>query len=79
MSNSEKIMEDFLAFTATAKEFIGEFVYAPFGIESSDGLNAITLYALMGVAVGVLIRIARPAPRARYRQRIKEYDYGRNV
>ena len=80
MSDIAKITEEFVAFTAASKEFIGEFVYAPFGIESSPALNAFTLYAVIGVLVAVLIRALAPRPKPRYRKRVSEFDYdfGRN-
>ena len=79
MSNTEKILEDLARITATSKEFIGEFIYAPFGIESSEVLNSLTLYFALGVLAMIVYRISRPAPHARYRRPVNNYDYGRNI
>jgi len=79
MSKAELIWADIIGFTETSKEFIGNFVYAPFGIESSTLLNSVTLYVALGLIAFIAYRAVKPAHKARYRRPYNDYDYGRNV
>ena len=74
MSTSNQIMTDIAKLSEDAKLFVGDFLYAPFGIESSDTVNAITLYVLLGAASYVLYRISREEPRVRAKLRRSEYS-----
>jgi len=79
MSKLEKLWDDVIAFHADAKAFTGEFLYEPFGIESSPFLNAVTLYAILAALAFAVYRVSRPAPHPRARHSVNKYDFGRNV
>ena len=79
MSKVEQIWIDIVAFMDASKTFIGDFVYKPFGVESSPLMNAMTLYVLLGLVAFVAYRAVTPAPKSRYRRPYNDYDYGRNV
>ena len=79
MSKVEKLWEDTVAFHASATEFVGEFLYEPFGIVSPPVINALTLYAILAGLAYAVRRATRPAPRPRVRHPVNEYDFGRNV
>jgi hypothetical protein len=66
MTQGERIMEfyntlliELVAFSVAAKEFVGEFLYAPFGIQSSESVNSFTLYFVLGAAVYCVLRHRR--------------------
>lgn len=77
MSTVNALLDDLSVKADQAKTFIGDFLFAPFGIESTDLVNSITLYAILGMTAVVAYKIASPAPRAR-RMR-NEYLYGRHL
>jgi len=77
MSARESITNDFAGLLADAKVFVGEFVYAPFGIEASETVNTVTLYAALAVVGFVIYRLVKPAPAPRYRTPVRDYDFGR--
>jgi len=79
MSKLERLREDIVALHANAKEVTGEFLYEPFGIESTPFLNAITLYAIIALVIFAVHRVTRPAPQPRVRHPVNEYDLGRDV
>ena len=79
MSKLERLWDDVIAFHANAKEFTGEFLYEPFGVESTPLLNAVTLYAILAVLAFAVYRVSRPAPQPRVRHQDNKYDFGRNV
>ncbi|MSU89766.1 hypothetical protein GE300_09065 [Rhodobacteraceae bacterium 2CG4] len=79
MSEHQRWVTDLVKFHGNAKETVGEFLYKPFGIESTDGLNAITLYVFAAVAVFVLFRLFTPARRARAHSKPDHYDFGRGL
>ena len=59
MSKFTYLLNDGLAAVERAKEFIGEFVYAPFGIESSSVINGFTLYFILSSVIYVVMRNRR--------------------
>ena len=77
MSTFERVTADLAIVVTRAKSFIGDFLYQPFGIESSDLVNAVTLYVIVGAAAVALYRAVQPAPRARANG--KDYDLGRRA
>ncbi len=79
MSATEKILSDLGKATVDARDFVGEFVYAPFGIETSNLINGLTLVAALAVVGMIIYQILRPAPHARVKRNGNEYDFGRNV
>ncbi len=79
MSTDNRLVEDIVNLSARAKEFVGEFLYAPLGIESSETLNAITLYAVLGCLSYITYRVSRSEPRTRRRYHGSDFGDRRNV
>ncbi|MEM8786796.1 MAG: hypothetical protein AAGE76_00885 [Pseudomonadota bacterium] len=79
MSSTEKILEDLTKASAAANEFVGEFVYAPFGYQSSELVNTATLAVIMAVCGVVIYRLMCPVKCARAKHDVNRYDFGRNV
>ncbi|MEM8872136.1 MAG: hypothetical protein AAGB10_02235 [Pseudomonadota bacterium] len=75
----EKVIADLGKASADAMEFVGEFVYAPFGYESSSMVNGVTLVAAIAVVALVIYKSLRPVPHVRVKHRDNRYDFGRNV
>ena len=73
----DRIHADLAIAADDAKEFIGEFFFSAFGVQSSDGLNTAALYALLGLAALALYRVTRPVHSTRYRPNPRGYDFGR--
>lgn len=82
MQKLERLREDVVSFHDKAKEVTGEFLYAPFGIETTPFVNAVTLYAILAVLAFGIYRLTRPAPHPRTRPGItgiNKYDFGRDA
>ena len=79
MSSTERIVEDLTRLSDRSRDFVGDFLYAPLGIESSDTANAVTLYAILIGLAFVTYRLSRPAHKARISRAKSKYDLGRNV
>ncbi|MEO1285639.1 MAG: hypothetical protein AAFV92_12260 [Pseudomonadota bacterium] len=75
----EKVIADLGKASVDAMEFVGEFVYAPFGYESSDMVNGVTLFAAIAIVALVIYKSLRPAPHVRAKYRHNRYDFGRNI
>ena len=59
MSKFNYLLNDGLAAVERAKTFIGEFVYEPFGIESSSVINGFTLYFILSSIIYLVMRNRR--------------------
>ena len=70
--------EDAVSLFFGAREFVGEFLYAPLGVESSDTLNGATLFVAGFIALVALYRLSRPAPHSRYKHDPFGVDFGRH-
>ncbi|NNU81025.1 hypothetical protein HMH01_11310 [Halovulum dunhuangense] len=79
MSSMERVVEDLGRIYGRSKDFVGEFLYAPFGIESTDAVNAATLYVALAVLAMVTWRLASPAPRRRSGRARSKFDVSRNI
>ncbi len=79
MSKLERMRGEIASFHEKAKDVTGEFLYAPFGIESTPFVNAVTLYAILAILAFGIYRLTRPAPHPRIRPGINKYDFGRDA
>lgn len=70
MSDPNQMTTDLIKLSDDAKIFVGDFLYAPFGVESSEGVNAITLYALIAIAIYVLYRVSKREEPQRTKTRV---------
>gem|GEM_PF-7045307 len=73
MSTFNQILTDTTTLAVDARGFVGDFVYAPFGIESSNAVNTVTLVALLLGAGYVIYRLSLPdrGERRRVRRRVR--------
>ncbi len=79
MSENERWISEFQRFHDTAKETIGAFLYEPFGIETTDATNGVTLYILLAAALFTLYRVLAPVHKPRVRSAPDHYDFGRGL
>jgi len=79
MSENERWISEFQRFHESAKETIGAFLYEPFGFETTDTMNGITLYVLIVAALFILYRVLAPAHMPRVRSAPDHYDFGRGL
>lgn len=71
MSAFSQILADAAQLSDEAKVFVGDFVYAPFGIETSETVNAFTLYALLFGVGYIIYRLSLPERGERRRTRVR--------
>lgn len=77
MSKIDYLIRDLIEFHASAIEFIGAFLYSPFGLETSTTVNTFTLYFIIGSLTYVTLRQNRDVFRELRGRRSNEFGLTR--